>query len=759
MRLRIVFAIIALFALCGQSLAWPAHGNSAPPPAAPDVRCVIAGTVNGVSAGNCTGTSPFTFTAATCDGVADDVTAFNSFNSAANTWQASNPGLLIELDAQSGKTCEFVSGDVNHNNIFKGLKRAQYVGYGSTLADANGTGGGFALGGGSQAGMQFNGTSSTVLVATVSVGATAITILDTSKCSLWNAGNWAYLTGIDPQGFGDPPNPPIFDFVQIVSTASCAGSGQITISAPLLHSYKSTWPGYNQGTPGLTSNDGGPATLYQLTPQWDTEQSWYGVSIDQKSGQTNANGRSITLRDVSCTNIFCVIPSQNQTFTVINGSFGFSDIEFDKIVGTVNWTNVTVRQVKIQQPSPRAFNCTSCVITNSMQGTAGVTTFVGGSIADLQIGAISYGSSGAFSATNTAIAALETSGSGLNNIDTRGIWASGTLTVPANMSVSAAISCGATCTELTVGTSAGWSSGLTLDISPGSGSDCGNFYAGTWSVTVVDATHISIPVAFTSTCSASIGNLPLTWAVPRTNVYFTGGSHGFPIGPILQVADLSVGANSATVVSFNQNGSPYAGGLPTMPGGPPFNIFAHPAPSWNCSGCTGAINVTDVTGVPAGPFGSQATRILTAANSGNATVMPVFGPLSELDMLVTAACSGASSIGLEQTYFTATLGSTSFGSWNPTANGLISSATPRVVMPTTSSGAQSGDSLVTPGAGTLILLGQSIPFYSSVANCGSASTAVTIKTNQGVVYPYLLRRDLGGPANDNRPAFINKTAA
>jgi len=115
--------------------------------------------------------------------------------------------------------------------------------------------------------------------------------------------------------------------------------------------------------------------------------------------------------------------------------------------------------------------------------------------------------------------------------------------------------------------------------------------------------------------------------------------------------------------------------------------------------------------------------------------MPAFGPLAELDMTVTAACGGASNVGFEQAYFIATLASTSFGTWNPTANAAIASATPRKVTPTTSSGAQTGDSLITPGAGTLILTGQSIPFYSTVGNCGSASTTITLKTNQGVVYP------------------------
>jgi hypothetical protein len=111
--------------------------------------------------------------------------------------------------------------------------------------------------------------------------------------------------------------------------------------------------------------------------------------------------------------------------------------------------------------------------------------------------------------------------------------------------------------------------------------------------------------------------------------------------------------------------------------------------------------------------------------------------LSELDMTVTAACSGASDFdaAVGGGGFISTLGSASYSIWNPTVNAQISSGTPRIITPTSSSGAQSGDSLVTPGAGSVVLLGQQLPGYSAVGNCGSASTTITAKTNQDVVYP------------------------
>ncbi len=143
----------------------------------------------------------------------------------------------------------------------------------------------------------------------------------------------------------------------------------------------------------------------------------------------------------------------------------------------------------------------------------------------------------------------------------------------------------------------------------------------------------------------------------------------------------------------------------------------------------------DVTNVAAGPFGSHATRILTSSNNtaSLATPMPSFGALVELDVTVTAACSGASNWdfgagGVDSMI----LGSSSLPAWNPTVNAAISSATPRKVFPTTSSGAQSGDSLAPPGTGAWLFYAQQVMRYSTVSNCSTASTTITLTTDQGI---------------------------
>lgn len=796
-------------ALASPASAWT-HGSASITPPVADAVCNFAtGTFTGLGGGTCA--TP----AATCDGNAahDDAASFRSVITWALALQASNPGKLIQLTTPPTGTCMFITGNVNNNNT-GGLKLFQIVANGTTFSDNAGLGGGFALG---ATGIFFDNAHS-ARFATITAGATSITLLNTSLCSLYTAGDWVLLAGIDPQGFGDPPNPQIYEYLQLGSVASCAGSGAIALATPAVYGYKSTWPSYNAG--GTFNSDlGGPATVYALNQKWDVNQAFYGLNIDQQGAQTNSNGRIMAFYNLTAPGAFCPIPSQNVSWSITNGTIPNCAIEIDKIVVSATFTNVTIRRLIFQSGAdPQHTACTNCTVSFAVSGSAGISTYTNSNIASLQIGATSYGYAGGFSATNTVISELITSGSSLAQIENRGAWASGTLTVPQNVTITGSANNGAGLIRLTVNTTAGYSTGFVVDTTSltgiGLASLCNANGPGAPKFTVIDGTHFDIqgsdatdnniaisiasPAVITKTahgftagvskvvfgttgalptgltagtvyfviaagfgantfevsatdggaaintsgtqsgqqflqCFGNAGNLPLTWAVPGANVFFSALYS--PIGPILQVADLAVGANNSTVVSFNLNGSPYAGGLPTMPG-TSWSLTTHPAPSWSCLGCTGPVNVLDITGAGAAglPYGSYASRVVTAANSGSAIAMPGFGGMTEVDFLVTAACSGVSNINLQDPFIT-TLNSATVSQWDPTINALIASATPRVITPTSASGSQSGDSLVTPGAGTNLVTGQISPKYSNVGNCGSASTTVTIKTNQGVVYP------------------------
>ena len=258
---------------------------------------------------------------AKCDGVANDNAAFTAFN----TWAQSQTGTIM-LTIPSGSICMFTSASMG-NWFAKGIKSLIVTGYGATLSDNNGTGNGFFLGG--RAVVADNMHSSRL--ETVLAGATTVTLKAQSESARFQVGNWALITGLDMMGYGYPPNPAFFEYVQI--TAIDPSTGIITFASPLKNTYKSTWPLYNAGS-DFEADQGGPATLYALDPSWNTQVEYRGLTISQ-AGQTYANGRSVTFRDVTFTGVACGVPSQSMLWQVINSNMPNCGMEVDKLIDTL----------------------------------------------------------------------------------------------------------------------------------------------------------------------------------------------------------------------------------------------------------------------------------------------------------------------------------------------------------------------------------------------------------------------------------------
>src|SRR6185312_12405565 len=240
---------------------------------------------------------------------------------------------------------------------------------------------------------------------------------------------------------------------------------------------------------------------------------------------------------------------------------------------------------------------------------------------------------------------------------------------------------------------------------------------GSWSGGVYTIPNASIP-------GVSGSNDSLPWAVPGLNIYWNGTLANQ--GPVIQVLDVSQsGSNTLVQTSL-------AGGFPTMPGAS-VAAFAHPAPIYYGSGNTGTALATVVLNPPATyqglPLGSYYSQAITSSNGNPASPLTpyVWGQMVETDWTITAACGGASNFRWVPTNFVQVLGSASTSTWAPTANGLVASTTPRQMFPTTTAGSQSGDSLTAPSSGAWLASNQDQPSYSTVANCGSASTTVTIQ--------------------------------
>jgi hypothetical protein len=218
---------------------------------------------------------------------------------------------------------------------------------------------------------------------------------------------------------------------------------------------------------------------------------------------------------------------------------------------------------------------------------------------------------------------------------------------------------------------------------------------------------------------------PVRWAVPGANMLWQGAFFQEP--PAFQVLDVTADDTNTYVHTSLSGGFPPA---PTYQG--QLAVSSHPAPKFTCTNCTGSAFAIGVSQAPAGaPLGSYFQWTLDQ----NHVAAPawVFGTLSSITFNVTKAYagSGSPSVNLDGPFVINPDGST-VSIWNPAVNPKIAGI--RTVTPTGVTGAQSGDSLNSPGASWLLSNQITAQFGSSVAGDG-VSVTVQITTNQGVVNP------------------------
>jgi hypothetical protein len=379
-------------------------GNNGPPAATPPPPTAIAKNI-------------VTDFGAKCDGVANDNAAFTAFNN----WGRAQT-LPITLTIPSDSVCMFTNTTGSGNWFAKGIKNLLVMGYGAMITDNNGAGNGFFLGGTGV--IQDNAHSSRVM--TVLSGSTTVRLNNKSESNRFHVGNWALMAGIDLMGYGFPNNPAVFEYVQIMAVNS--STGVINFSTPLKNTYKSTWPLYNAGS-RFEVDQGGPATLYALDPSWDTEVEYRGLTISQV-GQTYANGRSITYRDVIFTGYACGIPTQNMRWQVINTDMSSCNMEVDKIIDTLVFRGGTIHQVIFQSASVNSFTMDGTTITSALNGTPITSLISNANIASFKPGAIAYGVSQETACISCVIGDLPIGGFIEQNINTNFTMINGVLKVP-----------------------------------------------------------------------------------------------------------------------------------------------------------------------------------------------------------------------------------------------------------------------------------------------------------------------------------------
>lgn len=696
------------FAALAAALAFSSYAE-ARPRGAPDP---IAVTTCNMNTGNCTGLDAGTalFTAAACNGVADDTTAFTSFNTWARASTTNTNSQLIELRVSG--TC------VNPGSGLRplmGLRKARVAGSGATtFQGAWGFGSaGSAVSGGAAPGICQKGLADasgcSARIATVSAGASSVTLSNTALCSRFTTGQWAVVTGFDLFGtynvpFGYPPNPHFLDYVQITSTASCAGTGQITFTPALTNTYLSTWPNYNSGNAGEADN-GGPATIYALDANWGGETEVRAATIDT-TGATAAQGRSVVYRDMTFTGSNCVWPTQNMAISFINITGTSCDVEVDKIVGTVTYTNVAFTRIHTQSSSIDNLVVSGSTFSGGISGTPKRATISNSTIPIMKLGPLAYGVATSATCTNCSIGAMSAGGEvnpifkGPADIGTNILYTTsgGVMSLPDFKDVTGLVNNGGFA-RLTVASTAGFPTGLVAGnngILSGCSGSCP-----TPTLTVFDGTRFDTDMPFAAGTWTGAGKLVMAappWAVPGSN-WSAGGSLG-PSLPFFQVSGVtqdSSGTHIATTLP---------GGYPTVPltGG---KSYLFPGlPSWTCTGCFGSAQALDFAGTPAGrpPF-SYTNRTWTNTPVTPLVAYPLWGKVTSITVTVSQAYTGATTPlkfnPVENTVIPA--GTSSF--WNPLFD--LRTAGTRVITPSgvtcngvpgTGCGTDSGLALPDPAA-------------------------------------------------------------
>lgn len=215
-----------------------------------------------------------------------------------------------------------------------------------------------------------------------------------SKVMIAGWANQAYWAS--PYGY--PSNPHWFEYRTVTSTNS--GTNEICFNAPLTNTYKDTWPQYNTGSQ-FEVDQGGPATVYLLNPNWEASIEFKDLVLYTPNGQTTSNGRTITWRDVRMAGVHCAIPTQNETHNWINVDASTCNIETDKIVGTWNISGTSsLRQINVQSSSMNVINVDGATVQNWYGGPKVLNITNTTATGTIQVGTLAYGVSDESICTN-----------------------------------------------------------------------------------------------------------------------------------------------------------------------------------------------------------------------------------------------------------------------------------------------------------------------------------------------------------------------
>lgn len=581
---------------------------------------------------------------------------------------------------------------------------------------------------------QYNDNTHYAKFATVSAGATSVTLLTPAEASRFTVGKGATPSGIDTQGvidgeFGFPSNNHFFDHV--IVTAKDAGTGVVDFDRAIGDSYKSTWPQQGVGS-AFATPQGGPGMLFAMRPEWNATVVVKDLTIND-SGQIVYTGkaRNVTFQRVKFVGTYGPGPSENEVVSLLSCVLTGNSVEVDKFVSTLIVDGCTgPNKLWFQSSATKLLTLTNTTMT-FLSGTPRRAVIDLCTIADMRPGANSYGASESVAITNSTVSAFS---SGSYNDTIAGLaMASGIIKAVKRLAVTAFADNGSGFVRLTVASTADVATGQTLSAS-------GVFVTGGqntgYAITIVDGTHIDLLTrAFSGTTwtgSGNLVNLALRWAIPGRwiNLLGTGGTYGN-----FQVVDIYDDA-TYTYVSTN-----LAGGWPTGT----TSISPHPCSSWTASNNTGCPEIIEhsMSYAQNKPIFCYANRTYDKTLATNNTVQPtVYGALTDtaaISVNVTTAYTGPTgTLTWRPTQFATqfrVLRSGTVTTMDFTINAKITGNRVYNGATQTWSGAQSGDVLPVLQAGDrLIGTHVSAPCLSTNVSADNAGPVIVyeVKANQGI---------------------------
>jgi len=324
----------------------------------------------------------------------DNAPAVQAFN----TWAQSQVSPITLTLGAGAQTFFFRAADANQkrgNSFAWGVSQALTVsGNGpSNTIFIGGLPGGCGLG--AQFNMQSgNGAYSnssiwTAKLQTVQAGSSQVTCITTADAMLFSNNTYAMISGIDLQGSGTPPNPYYFEYVKITNVNT--STGVITLSAPLANTYKSTWPVFNGGTPGLHPDEGGPATLYVFDQAWVINVTYSGLATDNglTGGRTQCEAYQCAFTNYNCLDSIGWAPSINGSISFTGCNLGNIETEVDKLVYSLTLDS-TICKLKFQSSINQVIIQNGCTVAG-LNGTPLNLSISNSTITNTGWGATSYG--------------------------------------------------------------------------------------------------------------------------------------------------------------------------------------------------------------------------------------------------------------------------------------------------------------------------------------------------------------------------------